>query len=59
MNIFVFFMLTNMQDQLCLCNSCLFIQNRYYRDAGAALLVYDITDASSFKDLKFWIDELD
>ena len=30
----------------------------YYRDAHAALLVFDITDAASFKRVKRWVDEL-
>ncbi|KAG9125970.1 hypothetical protein FRC07_005378 [Ceratobasidium sp. 392] len=30
----------------------------YYRGASAAILVYDITNASSFDDVKVWIDEL-
>ncbi|KAB5592399.1 Ras-like GTP-binding protein RYL2 [Ceratobasidium theobromae] len=30
----------------------------YYRGANAAILVYDITSASSFEDVKIWIDEL-
>lgn len=30
----------------------------YYRGANAAILVYDITSASSFDDVKVWIDEL-
>lgn len=30
----------------------------YYRDSMAALLVYDVTDISSFNDLNYWIDEL-
>lgn len=30
----------------------------YYRGANAAILVYDITNASSFDDVKVWIDEL-
>jgi len=30
----------------------------YYRDADAALLVYDITDAESFKKVKNWVKEL-
>ncbi|KAG9094360.1 hypothetical protein FRC06_010885 [Ceratobasidium sp. 370] len=30
----------------------------YYRGASAAILVYDITSASSFDDVKVWIDEL-
>lgn len=28
----------------------------YYRGANAAILVYDITSASSFDDVKVWID---
>ena len=27
----------------------------YYRDAAAAILVYDVTDPDSFKDLNYWI----
>ena len=30
----------------------------YYRGATAAILVYDITDANSFEDIRIWIDEL-
>lgn len=30
----------------------------YYRGAAAAIIVYDITRASSFKTLKNWVDEL-
>lgn len=30
----------------------------YYRDADAALLVYDITDAESFTKVKKWVKEL-
>lgn len=30
----------------------------YYRDADAALLVYDITDAESFTKVKQWVKEL-
>lgn len=30
----------------------------YYRDAHAALLVFDITDTDSFKRVKRWVDEL-
>ncbi|QRV76201.1 Ras-like GTP-binding protein RYL2 [Ceratobasidium sp. AG-Ba] len=30
----------------------------YYRGASAAILVYDITNASSFDDVKVWIEEL-
>ena len=30
----------------------------YYRGAAAAVVVYDITRASTFKTLKNWIDEL-
>lgn len=30
----------------------------YYRDADAALLVYDITDAESFAKVKKWVKEL-
>jgi GTPase SAR1 family protein len=30
----------------------------YYRGAAAAIIVYDITRASSFKTLKSWVEEL-
>eukprot|EP00897_Mesotaenium_endlicherianum_P011024 jgi/Mesen1/9950/ME000071S09367 len=30
----------------------------YYRDADAALLVYDITDAATFERVKSWVKEL-
>ena len=30
----------------------------YYRDADAAVLVYDITDADSFARVKTWVKEL-
>eukprot|EP00250_Pteridium_aquilinum_P029649 c398_g1_i1 orf=220-834(+) len=30
----------------------------YYRDADAALLVYDVTDSDSFKRVKSWVKEL-
>lgn len=30
----------------------------YYRGAAAAIVVYDITRASSFNTLKHWVDEL-
>lgn len=30
----------------------------YYRDAEAALLVYDITDADSFRRVQTWVQEL-
>lgn len=30
----------------------------YYRGAAAAILVYDITRASTFKTLQAWVDEL-
>jgi len=30
----------------------------YYKDAQAALLVYDVTDRHSFEELQFWINEL-
>lgn len=30
----------------------------YYRDAQAALLVYDITDSGTYKSLEYWINEL-
>lgn len=30
----------------------------YYRGAAAAIVVYDITRASTFRTLKNWVDEL-
>lgn len=30
----------------------------YYRGANAAILCYDITDASTFDDIRIWLDEL-
>eukprot|EP00825_Cyclidium_porcatum_P018681 TRINITY_DN2126_c0_g1_i6.p2 TRINITY_DN2126_c0_g1~~TRINITY_DN2126_c0_g1_i6.p2 ORF type:complete len:161 (+),score=32.50 TRINITY_DN2126_c0_g1_i6:194-676(+) len=30
----------------------------YYRDAAVAVLVYDVSDMNSFKDLNYWIQEL-
>ena len=30
----------------------------YYRDARAAILVYDITQAQTFDSVKFWVREL-
>ncbi|GAA5982829.1 hypothetical protein JCM5350_003001 [Sporobolomyces pararoseus] len=30
----------------------------YYRGALAAILVYDVTDESSFEDIKIWLEEL-
>lgn len=30
----------------------------YYRGAAAAILVYDITDGKSFKDVKHWVNQL-
>jgi GTPase SAR1 family protein len=30
----------------------------YYRGAAAAILVYDITQASSFRTLQSWVEEL-
>jgi small GTP-binding protein len=31
----------------------------YYRDASAAILVYDVQDAKTFKNLEYWIKELE
>lgn len=31
----------------------------YYRDADAAILVYDVTNSKSFESLNFWLQELD
>mmetsp|Transcript_36995 Transcript_36995/g.43214 ORF Transcript_36995/g.43214 Transcript_36995/m.43214 type:complete len:198 (+) Transcript_36995:32-625(+) len=31
----------------------------YYRDASAAILVYDITEQASFQSLNYWLKELD
>lgn len=36
----------------------LFLTAMYYRGAAAAIVVYDITRASSFKTLKHWVEEL-
>jgi hypothetical protein len=30
----------------------------YYRDAEIALLVFDLTDATSFAGVDYWINEL-
>ena len=30
----------------------------YYRNAGAAVVCFDLTDGQSFDRAKFWIDEL-
>ena len=30
----------------------------YYRDAAAAILVYDITNKETFKSLSYWVEEL-
>jgi small GTP-binding protein len=30
----------------------------YYRDAAAAILVYDCTDPASFESVKYWVEEL-
>ena len=32
---------------------------KYYKNKDAAILVYDITDNQSFKNLEFWIKELE
>ena len=34
------------------------LQGTYYRDSHGALIVYDITDADSFKKVKMWHSEL-
>ncbi len=34
------------------------ITNAYYRNAAGALLVYDISKASSFENIKKWLKEL-
>ena len=34
------------------------IMPMYYRDARAAILVYDITKAETFDNVKFWVREL-
>lgn len=31
----------------------------YYRDAKAAILVYDISDSQSFKSIEYWLEELE
>lgn len=30
----------------------------YYRNLDGVLLIFDITDAGSFRSLQYWIDEL-
>ena len=30
----------------------------YYRDASAALLIYDISNKASFDSVKLWVDDL-
>jgi Rab family protein len=30
----------------------------YYRDAAAAILVYDCADPASFESVKYWVEEL-
>ena len=39
-------------------SSSLFRRPIYYRDADAALLVFDITDVDSFTRVKNWVKEL-
>ncbi len=34
------------------------LASMYYKDATAALLVYDITSQESFENIKFWVKEL-
>ena len=34
------------------------LNNVYYRDASAAILVYDITDRDSFDKVQTWVEEL-
>jgi len=34
------------------------LNNVYYRDAMAAILVYDITDSDSFDKVQTWVEEL-
>ena len=34
------------------------VTRSYYRNADAVLIVYDITDANSFKSLKEWLNEI-
>ncbi len=31
----------------------------YYRDANAAILVYDVTEAKTYKSIDYWLKELD
>ena len=31
----------------------------YYRDAEIALLVFDLTDAETFKGVDYWLNELE
>lgn len=35
------------------------VPNMYYRDANAAVLVYDVGISESFQKMKYWINELD
>lgn len=37
----------------------LFYLYRYYRDADVVLLVFDLSNYSTFKDLEYWVSELD
>ena len=31
----------------------------YYRDASAAVLVYEVSDSKSFQSMQYWLNELD
>ena len=33
--------------------------NLYFRDADAALVVFDLTDSKSFENVEFWLKELE
>lgn len=34
------------------------LTKKYYQDAQAVIIVYDITELSSFENLQFWISEI-
>lgn len=48
----------NIQHQPCIPSSSFLFIAMYYRGAAAAIVVYDITRAQSFKTLKNWVEEL-
>ena len=33
------------------------VRNEFYKDASGALLVYDVSNRSSFENLQMWIEE--